>query len=281
MPTIESLIEWIKNNKIKTISIIIGLFLLPLIIVHLLFKWDIGCNFLSAEWSAGDLITYIAGFEACIGTVSLGAFALWQNKKFKESNDNKDKLFLQVENEKIRLSYLPQFLVQTANPEKCIDNRYQLSAQYADKYVPLNQFNTYGFIIKEDGCEWIPVDKYPIIQKGTENRISSIVNCGNNTAHQVKLSICIGNSCYSCEKSSSVQKDNEIFFYFGLNQKASVNHKIFLTIRFFDCFQNVYEQKFEIFNNPDFLYLISYGDVELIKRNKSMDVRQVIDKTAI
>lgn len=273
----EEIFNWIKENKVKSALIVIAMFLVPLITVNLLFKWHSNIFILEAEWSAGDLITYIAGFETFIGTVSLSALALWQNNKFKKLNDEKDMMFLQVENEKIRLSYLPQFLVQTADAEKCVDIRYQLSSELADKYVPLNKFKTYGFFIKKDICEWIPTEKHPIIEKGTENRIFSIVNCGNNTAHQVKISICIGDKCYSSEKSSSVQKDDEIFFYFGLNQEVTVDEKIILIIRFFDCFQNVYEQKFEIINSPDCLYLISYGDIGLVKRNISMDLLLVND----
>lgn len=95
---IELFIAWVKKNKVKTILIIMGLFFLPLMIVHLLFKWNTGISFFYAEWSAGDLIEYIAGFEAFIGTVVLGIIAVWQTSK---ANDI-SKSLMELENNKYR-----------------------------------------------------------------------------------------------------------------------------------------------------------------------------------
>lgn len=103
MFNIDSLIEWVKNNIFKTILIIIGLFFIPLIVVHLLFKWNTGSDFISAEWSAGDLIGYIAGFEAFTGTVILGVIAVWQTEKANKTNDN----LLDLTNDNERKSVLP------------------------------------------------------------------------------------------------------------------------------------------------------------------------------
>lgn len=73
-----SVLEWIKKNKGKTIFICLLLFILPLVVVHFLFKLH-GPGWLVAEWTAGDVLGYVAGFEAFLGTVALGALALWQN----------------------------------------------------------------------------------------------------------------------------------------------------------------------------------------------------------
>lgn len=70
---------WIKSNKLFFGLIIILLFIIPLIVTHILFKVDSGTEWLRAEWSAGDVLAYIAGFEAFIGTITLGALAFWQN----------------------------------------------------------------------------------------------------------------------------------------------------------------------------------------------------------
>ena len=103
MSKMDSFIAWILKHKTKTLILIIVLFLLPLIIANALFKWYSGFSFLSAEWSAGDLIVYIAGFEAFIGTVILGFVAAWQTAR---ANNTNDKLFtLTEENE--RKSVLP------------------------------------------------------------------------------------------------------------------------------------------------------------------------------
>ncbi len=56
MLNIESFIVLAKKHKMKTTLVIIGLLFAPLIVVHLLFKWDTGYDFISAEWS-GQLET--------------------------------------------------------------------------------------------------------------------------------------------------------------------------------------------------------------------------------
>ena len=79
-------------NKViehKTLSCIIALlmFVLPLIVVHFLFKWNSNIEWIQAEWDAGDVISYIAGFEAFIGTTFLSFLALWQNQQHKQENE--------------------------------------------------------------------------------------------------------------------------------------------------------------------------------------------------
>ena len=75
------IVTWIKKNKLIVGLITLLSFAMPLLIVHVLFRYDGGNNFIRAEWSAGDVLAYIAGFLAFIGTVSLGALALWQNQQ--------------------------------------------------------------------------------------------------------------------------------------------------------------------------------------------------------
>ena len=101
-PILNRFIDWVLANKIKLFIIIILLFAVPLIIVHVLFKWKSNFEWIQAEWSAGDLISYIAGFEAFIGTTFLSFLALWQNQRHKQENDAKDRKLIEIENEKTR-----------------------------------------------------------------------------------------------------------------------------------------------------------------------------------
>ena len=81
--------RWIKKNKFLTGLIVFLSFITPLIIVHFLFKYDSGNDLIRAEWTAGDVLAYIAGFLAFIGTISLGALALWQNQQiYKQHMEN-------------------------------------------------------------------------------------------------------------------------------------------------------------------------------------------------
>lgn len=77
----ENLIIWIKRNKFTFGLVVLLLFLVPLILVHIVFKFNSNIEWLTAEWSAGDVLSYIAGFEAFIGTVTLGGLAILQNQQ--------------------------------------------------------------------------------------------------------------------------------------------------------------------------------------------------------
>ena len=91
------IMDWIAKHKIAMFLIINVLFFLPLILVHILFKWDSGTGWLSAEWSAGDVLAYIAGFEAFIGTTVLGFVTVYQSEKANQQNErlSKENNFLQ------------------------------------------------------------------------------------------------------------------------------------------------------------------------------------------
>ena len=68
----KKLLDWIKSHRILVAFLVVLVFALPLVVVHLLFKWRSGMHWLEAEWTAGDVLGYIAGFEALLGTIILG-----------------------------------------------------------------------------------------------------------------------------------------------------------------------------------------------------------------
>lgn len=84
---LSKIFTWIKSHKWKTALLGICLFLAPLFIVHLLYKWATPYYILQSDWDSGDIVTYIAGFEAFVGTVFLGAVAADQNKRSIDIND--------------------------------------------------------------------------------------------------------------------------------------------------------------------------------------------------
>lgn len=75
-----------KRHIFIVTCIAIVIFALPLIIVHILFKTNCNYPWLTAEWSAGEVLTYIAGFESFLGTVALGTLALWQNENIQQQH---------------------------------------------------------------------------------------------------------------------------------------------------------------------------------------------------
>lgn len=80
------ILDWIKKHVWQTILIGFGLFFAPLFLVHVAYKIPAISPWFASTWEAGELITYIAGFEAFLGTVVLGAVAVRQNDKSNELN---------------------------------------------------------------------------------------------------------------------------------------------------------------------------------------------------
>lgn len=108
----DEVLEWVRTNWIKTFIIIFVLFFAPLIIVHILFKWDSGCSYLIADWQSGDVIGYIAGFEAFLGTTFLGYVAYKQNDRH-----NKTQVNAEAAN-----TATPFFVIDAVVAKNCVGN---------------------------------------------------------------------------------------------------------------------------------------------------------------
>ena len=99
--------EWIKKHKalffIICVIVLIALIGVPFVI-NLLFKADTNINVFQAEWSAGDALGYYGAVLSFLGTVILGALALYQNHMIKEEADKKAALLEEKEQEGIVLT---------------------------------------------------------------------------------------------------------------------------------------------------------------------------------
>ena len=73
------ILDWIKKHVWQTVLIGFGLFFAPLILVHIAYRIPAVSPWFASTWESGELITYIAGFEAFIGTVSLGCATVYLN----------------------------------------------------------------------------------------------------------------------------------------------------------------------------------------------------------
>ena len=74
----EKLLNFARKHKITTGFIV---FTVPLFCVHFLFKCHSNISWIEAEWSAGDMLAYIAGFEALLGTIILGEITVDLSKE--------------------------------------------------------------------------------------------------------------------------------------------------------------------------------------------------------
>lgn len=74
-------------HRLAALLICIFVFAFPLLIVHILFRAYSSIPWFEAKWSAGDVLAYIAGFEALLGTVILGLITVIQSEKANEVNE--------------------------------------------------------------------------------------------------------------------------------------------------------------------------------------------------
>ena len=79
-----NLIKWVKEHKIWSAIITIALFLLPIMIVHNLFKITAPCKWLNANWTAGEVLGYcgdVVGAAATITAIVLTIIFTQDNQK--------------------------------------------------------------------------------------------------------------------------------------------------------------------------------------------------------
>ena len=102
------MLDWIKKHRILfvivCVIISVALFGVPFLI-HLLFKVNIKAEILQAEWSAGEFLGYYGAVLSFIGTVVLGALALYQNHIIKAEADKKAAILEEQE----RIENMPKF----------------------------------------------------------------------------------------------------------------------------------------------------------------------------
>ena len=105
------MMEWMKKHiKLIIVLLVLSIVIFPCII-HILFKIKAGNDFFVAEWTAGELLGYYGSVLSFLGTVVLGALALYQNHIIKEETDKKTAIIEQREHE----NNMPRFVVALAS----------------------------------------------------------------------------------------------------------------------------------------------------------------------
>lgn len=102
------MLDWIKMNRLKTVVICLVIIIVLIVIpffINVLFKVDTNIRLLQAEWSAGDALGYYGSVLSFVGTVILGALALYQNYIIKQEADKKAEML----EEKERIENMPRF----------------------------------------------------------------------------------------------------------------------------------------------------------------------------
>lgn len=144
---IKTIIDWVRRHKVLTIFIIVAVFLLPLLVIQLLFWLKTPESWItSAEWSAGETIQYCVGFFTLLGTLALGAVAARQSehaneiaqaaqKSAEQANEINARMVEHETNQKIRSS-MPTIFLERIEHNICL--LQDLKTDYADKQLYFN-----------------------------------------------------------------------------------------------------------------------------------------------
>lgn len=93
----DRMFNWIKEHKKSSIAILLALFIVPIVAVHFLFKWKTDVYWIQADWDSGDVLAYIGGFYAFLGTVIFSMLALWQNHQIEKKNEEYNEKLQKIE----------------------------------------------------------------------------------------------------------------------------------------------------------------------------------------
>lgn len=279
---------WVKKNKFKAILLIIGLFLIPLVIVHCLFKWKSGYNLISAEWTAGELIGYIAGFETFIGTVILGIIAVWQTEKANKTNDNLLELTKDTEKKSVLPflsfnSYISKFegnndlisiLAKAMHGSKNETNNELVPIEDSTKRIDL-LLSELNFTISHDDIKITTelnaeqkekinnpfgvrknVNRATLISPDYHYKKIYIENCGKGSAINLKCRLYkVGNEgeekfdIYSIPFTMPIERHFDLGLYFDITE--SVQGSFRLVFIYQDIYMNSYSQTIPLEVNED------------------------------
>ena len=164
--SMSKILDWIKKHVWQTILIVLGLFFLPLSLVHIAYRITAVSPWFASICGAGELITYIAGFEAFIGTVFLGIVAVRQNDKANELNE------LMLKREEKRDFYERQPLIDHTNlSSTTISNLRSLSGEEFSSSMCYFQKDYAGHRGKKDDARYVCLS----------------FDLNNTTAHPIKF----------------------------------------------------------------------------------------------
>lgn len=90
----EKWLEKIYKNWKKYIKVFLIWIIIFLLVIHLLFKIKLGIYWLEAEWSAGDMISFVSSLLSFIGTIVLGCITT----KVSIDNNNINQKLVEIEN---------------------------------------------------------------------------------------------------------------------------------------------------------------------------------------
>lgn len=223
------ILEFIRKHSKITVILIILCSLLPLIIVHILFKWNSGIAFLVAEWSAGELLGYIGTLLSFWGTIILSWLALQAPNKANELS----RRVIELEQDHYRLEMRPFVLVSNWKAYE-VDSR-ELVNDPKKKFIQIGS-------PKGEKVLGLSIE----LTNTTESVITVQYNCGTARTRD----LCWGNAAVNQENLkmtlSPGEKDEFVFYASSNFMEKQVGQRISIELMLENRFSKRYKELFTI-----------------------------------
>jgi hypothetical protein len=184
--------DWIKKHLVKSILILVGILLaliIPPFVVHWMFKTPAHNSFFEQTWGPGDLMTYIAGFEAFFASVAIGLFALKNSEKAVEvtrSGNSISKRLLTLEERQEKIERIPYVYLKEIICNSVVtyaDMPAQLSIYFAD-FSDKSCLKEEYFYIKLSIVNVSKICSYiHFIEFSIQNALSEVYLCSHLLSH--------------------------------------------------------------------------------------------------
>lgn len=219
---------WKKHKKAIIIWILIGFFA-PLVIVHLLFKWYSGVDFLVAEWGAGDLLGYIGTVLTFVGTIVLSLLALEASEKANELSEK----VIDIEKDRYRLELRPFVLV--SNWEAFEIDSKTLVDDPKEKYIQIGNCKT---------------EKILGLALELINTTESCITVQYSRGTTRNTDLCWGNAAVNQENLKMTlkpgEKDKFIFYAPTKFMEKQISHRVTVELTLENRFSKRYKETFVI-----------------------------------
>ena len=219
-----------NSRKIALCTLgIIAIFALPLLIVHLLFKWRSGVEFFVAEWSAGDVLAYVGTMLTFIGTIALSYMALKASNKANELSQK----VIDMELNNYKLDLRPFVLVSDWNAYE-IDCT-ELIDNPAKKYIQIGKYqngNALGLAIKLTNTS----NSCITVQYSTGTSINPELNWGNAAVNQSNLKMIL----------SPGESDEFVFYATKEFMEKQISQRVRMELILENRFSKRYKESFTI-----------------------------------
>lgn len=129
--------DWIEKYKKRIVIFIIFAIIVVPVTIHIIFKIPALNSYFEAEWTAGEFLGYYGTVLAFLGTVVLGALAIWQNKEIQNQSIKYTEHLENIEGKQIS----PRFIIDKVNylkNEKILNIRIKNITSYQAYQVSIS-----------------------------------------------------------------------------------------------------------------------------------------------